>query len=178
MFICGYLPRDFGQCYSVPLPKVNDCHTKTVTCSYFRGIAISCILLKVFEHCVIDRYSDFFTTSDNQFGFKTLTSCSHVIHTVRNIIHRFIDSSSTVNSGALDLSKAFDKVNHSALFIKLMKRRIPTQLLDLLTHWLENCYSCVKWDDILSKVFKLNFGVRQGSVLSPFLFAIYLDDAW
>jgi hypothetical protein len=51
------------------------------------------------------------------------------------ITHRFIDGSSTVNLCALDLSKAFDKVNHSALFIKLMKRRIPTQLLDLLTYY-------------------------------------------
>lgn len=57
-----------------------------------------------------------------------------------------------------------------------MKRRLPTQLLDLLTYWLGNCFSCVKWDGILSKIFKLNFGVRQGAVLSPFLFAIYLDD--
>jgi hypothetical protein len=60
MFICGYLPRNFGQSYTVPLLKVNDCHTKSVSCSDFRGIAISCILSKVFEHCVIDRYSDFF----------------------------------------------------------------------------------------------------------------------
>ena len=172
---CEYVPHDFGQSYTVPLRKV-DCHTKSVSCSDFRGIAISCILSKVFEHCVVDRYSDFFITSDNQFGFKKLTSCSHAIHTVRNITHRFIDDGSTVNLCALDLFKAFDKVNHSALFIKLMKRRLPTQLLDLLTYWLGNCFSCVKWDGILSKIFKLNFGVRQGAVLSPFLFANNLDD--
>ena len=49
-----------------------------------------------------------------------------------------------------------------------MKRRIPIKLLDLLVYWLENCFPCAKWDGILSNVFKLEFGVRQGSVLSPF----------
>jgi len=57
-----------------------------------------------------------------------------------------------------------------------MKRRFPIKLLDLQVYWLQNCFLCVKWDGILSNVFKLDFGVRQGFVLSPFLFAIYLDD--
>ena len=118
----------------------------------------------------------FFSSNDNQFGFKKSVGCSHAIYTVRNIVNRFIDGGSTVNLCALDLSKAFDKVNHSALFIKLMKRRIPIELLDLLVYWLNICFSCVRWDGVLSQVFKLEFGVRQGSVLSPFLFAVYIDD--
>ena len=80
------------------------------------------------------------------------------------------------NLCAIDLSKAFDKVNHNALFIKLMNRRIPVKLLNILHFWLSVCYVSVKWFDAWSNVFKVGFGVRQGSVLSPFLFAVYLDD--
>jgi len=49
------------------------------------------------------------------------------------------------NLCALDLSKAFDTVNHAALYIKQIKPRLPAKLLDLLVHWLDNCSLCDKW---------------------------------
>ena len=56
-----------------------------------------------------------------------------------------------------------------------MKRRIPNELLDILDVWLSSCYLCVKWLNMWSDMFRADFGVRQGSVLSPFLFTVYLD---
>ena len=94
----------------------------------------------------------------------------------KNIVDRFILGGNTANLCYIDLSKAFDKVNHHALFIKLMKKHIPVILLELLEFWLTNSWSCIKWCDVFSPFFKICFGVRQGSVLSPFLFALYLDD--
>jgi len=80
------------------------------------------------------------------------------------------------NVCSIDLRKAFDKVNHCGLYIKLMKRFVPTALLEVIENWLSGCYAFVKRYDSSSFVFSICFGVRQGSVLSPHLFAVYIDD--
>jgi hypothetical protein len=175
MIKAGCVPISFGCSYTVPLIKV-DSKAKALTCNDFRGISISPVISKIFEHCILQRYKRFLCTSDNQFGFKPGLGCTHAINTVRCIVNHHIKSGSTVNICALDLSKAFDKMNHHALFIKLMNRHIPNEILSVLENWFSCCYTCVKWYGYKSKFFAIQIGVRQGGVLSPTLFAIYLDD--
>jgi len=57
-----------------------------------------------------------------------------------------------------------------------MKRHVPNKLLDILENWLCGSHACVKWDNLWSYMFTINFGVRQRSVLSPVLYAIFIDD--
>jgi hypothetical protein len=174
MLSYDYVPNDFGISLTVAIPK-NDTINSSSTDNY-RGITISPVISKIFEHSVLACYKEYFISSDNQFGFKEHSSCSHAVYTVRKTIDYFIERDSTVSVCAIDLAKAFDKVNKYALFIKLLQRGCPTGLVDLLDSWYSKCFTCVKWGSSLSNFVKLNAGVRQGGVLSPALFAVYVND--
>lgn len=170
----SHIPEIFGLSYTVPIPKC-DGRKKSLTVDDFRGISISPVLSKLFELCVLDRYGDYFGTSDYQFGFKKHTSCSHVVYSVRNVIDHYVSNGSTINVCTLDLSKAFDRMNHYVLFTKLIERNLPFKLLHLLEKWFTMSETCVRWSGQYSTFYKLTAGVRQGGVLSPFLFAIFID---
>jgi len=78
------------------------------------------------------------------------------IRVVRNVVDTYIKNGSTANLCALDLSKAFDKVNHYALYLNLMTKLtplIPREILNLIKFWLTTCYLRVKrcnvWSDFL-----------------------------
>ena len=179
MVSAGKVPVKFGQSYTVPILKDNtSVYSKTITVSDFRGISISPVISKVFEHCILERYGKFFITSDNQFGFKKKSGCAHAIYSLRCVIDYYLSHGSTVNICALDLSKAFDKMNHHGLFVKLMQRRLPEKMLCVLEYWFAIGSTCVKWYSCFSCAFYLPCGVRQGGVLSPYLFAVYIDSVF
>jgi len=56
-----------------------------------------------------------------------------------------------------------------------MDRRIPVGFLSIIENLFSDCHACVKWNNCWSDEFIMNFGVRQGSFLSPFMFAVYID---
>ena len=65
---------------------------------------------------------------------------------------------------------------HYALFMKLMVRHLPVSVLSVIENVFTKCRACVKWDNSWSEEFVMKFCARQGSVLSPFMFAVYIDD--
>ena len=118
---------------------------RCLTVDDFRGISIStCVISKVFEHAILlERFARYFVTSDNQFGFKNILVVS-MLYNVRNIIEHYTDNGSTVSICSFDLRKAFDKMNHYALFIKLMEKKLSNEILNILEQLFIISVTCVK----------------------------------
>jgi len=56
----------------------------------FRGIAISPVISKDFEHCLLNYFQIYLKSGGNQFGFKKGVGCGHAIQTVRNVVDQYI----------------------------------------------------------------------------------------
>ena len=81
-----------------------------------------------------------------------------------------------MNACLLDCSKAFDKCRFDKLFSKLISKGLPHIVVRVLIYIYEEQTGWVKLGGMRSQSFKISNGTRQGSVLSPVLFSVYLDD--
>ena len=168
----GYMPSCIRDSVMSPLLKGN----KNPLCSdSYRPIALASCISKVLEILIIHKYSSFLQSSHLQFGFKSGSSTSLCTGTVKNIISRYTNRGSSVLGCFLDASRAFDLVSHDLLFKKLVDRKLPAPIVRFLSSWYLDQKLCVRWEQSYSRSFGVSNGVRQGSVLSPILFCIYLD---
>ena len=141
----------------------------------YRPIALASVVSKVAEIVIYNRISGYLDTCPNQFGFKRNHSTDQCIYVLKEIIDAYRVLNGSVFTCFVDASKAFDRVNHSILFGKLSNRGIPQYVIRILSYWYENQQTCVRWGGTYSTFFSVTNGVRQGSILSPYLFNIYMS---
>ena len=170
----AYVPYEFLN--GVVSPLVKDSEGNHSDPNNYRGLTLGVVLSQLFENVILSKIGHLLTTDSLQFGYKKKHSCAHAIFALRTCIDYFTERGSTVYTAFLDCSKGFDKVNHDGIFIKLMQRKIPLCFLNILIYWYSNLTSLVRWNGSFSRSFNVRSGVRQGGVLSPHLFAVYVDD--
>ena len=169
----GYCPDTILTCALAPLvkdPNGDICASKN-----YRAIGISSLILMIFDLCILILFTSELCSDPLQYGFEKECSTVQCTWTVLEVTSYFLKNGSDVYECLLDFSKAFDKVGFSQLFRKLIDRKIPFIFLRLLLYIYrkQTCY--VRWNSVKSECFKVRNGVRQGAIISPTLFCVYLD---
>ena len=144
----------------------------------FRPIALLPIFSKILEKIVYNQLYGYFEqfVNDNQFGFLKGRSTETALLHVTNGIHSNIEKKQVTALTLLDMSKAFDGINHPILLAKMMRYGIKGTELNWFKTYLSNRSQRVRIGNEMSPNLNVHYGVPQGSILGPLLFLIAVND--
>ena len=158
----------------IPIPKGKHCNI--TSSANYRGISLISVFNKLFDLILLSRYYCELCSCDLQFGFKPKRSTDMCTMILKESISYYINNNSHVYCTFLDASKAFDRVEYSKLFRLLMKRKLPAVVLRLLCTMYVIHGTRVQWNGVYSEVFEVLNGVKQGGIISPIMFCVYIDN--
>ena len=133
-------------------------------------------MLQLFDYVVLQLWGDRLGTDSLQFGFKKGTSTTQCSWLVMEVANHFLRQGTPCIVTLLVCTKAFNKCSFQDLFNKLLGKNLPPIAIRVLMFVYQEQITWVKWGDARSSCFGVTNGTRQGSVLSPIFFAVYVDD--
>ena len=175
-FLSGYFPETWSAGEIIPLHKKGDKNNV----DNYRGITLLSTLGKLFSRILNNRLTAWAETYsvyiEAQAGFREHMCTTDNIFVMHGLITHSLNNNRKLFCSFIDFSKAFDFVVRDVLWFKLLQFGVRGKMLDIIVSMYENVKSQVKINNRLSESFSCMTGVRQGECLSPFLFAIYLND--
>ena len=172
----GIFPDPLKIAKIIPVFKSGD----KLKVSNYRPISILSPFSKLLEKIVYTRLTTFVQhndlLADTQYGFRKNLSTELALIDLTNQISKSLDDHQTTIGIFLDLSKAFDTVNHEILLHKLEHYGIRGTPLKWFTSYLSNRYQYVSLNNTSSSFLPIICGVPQGSILGPLLFLLYVND--
>ena len=175
-FATGYFPGEMKLAKVTPIFKNGDKHLF----QNYRPVSVLSCLSKIFERLMYNRLVTFIEKykliNDLQFGFRKDRSAYMAVIEAVDTVTNALDRGETVVGVSLDLSKAFDTVNHMMLMEKCDKYGIRGVAKKWSISYLNGRKQYVSYNGMKSNKGMISYGVPQGSILGPFLFLIYVND--
>ena len=173
-FVLSIVPVDWVGACIVPLYKGKG---DVYECGNSRGISLLSVVGKVYGRVLINRIRDKTegVIAEVQGGFRRGRGCTDQTFAVRQICEKYIAKGKDVYFAFLDLEKAYDRVDREAMWKMLRIYGMGGRLLQAVESMYAGSKACVRVGSEVSEWFTVRVGLRQGCVMSPWLFNIYID---
>ena len=174
--ITGKVPNSLKIAKVIPIHKKDD---KEIFSNY-RPVSVLPCFSKILERLIFNRCTEFIENNNilnaKQFGFRAHHSTYMAIMQLVDKINNAVEKNETTIGVYLDLSKAFDTIDHDILLHKLDYYGFRGIVLDWFRDYLSNRTQYVSYNNNKSDLKTILCGVPQGSILGPLLFILYIND--
>ena len=168
------IPAIWKKSLIVPLPKPGKDHSESTS---YRPVSLLCPAIKILERLILPTLDEHLEVPSFQHGFRKNHSTVTALHDFNKAVTDGFNLNPPPDRTVLvqlDLSKAFDMVNHDKLINGLNETSLPGHIKRWLNCYLRGRQSCVQFRNKKSSSRNVRTGVPQGAVLSPLLFSFYL----
>ena len=169
-------PNEWTKSVIVPIHKKGDLNT----CSNFRPISLTSILSKIYTSILEKRLNEFIETNNilpiEQAGFRKKQSTVDHIFTLYAMITKQLSMNRKLYVAFVDYSRCYDTINKNALFTVLERNGISGNFLDCIKSIYASVSACIRNNGEFSEYFECPIGLKQGCLLSPRLFLIFISE--
>ncbi|KAK3574804.1 hypothetical protein QTP86_018397, partial [Hemibagrus guttatus] len=166
------MPEEWRRSVLVPIFKNKG---DVQSCSNYRGIKLMSHTMKLWERVVEARLRKVVEICEQQYGFMPRKSTTDAIFALRILMEKYSDGQRELHCVFVDLEKAYDRVPREELWYCMRKSGVAEKYVRVVQDMYERSRTVVRCSVGQTEEFKVEVGLHQGSALSPFLFAIVMD---